>query len=198
MTQELMMPPKPRTFQSSLRNKAKLRQRCDVLVQVAKQLGAIYDNPDATKTQRDYIETILGAALWYLPTSKELWTGRISVQALADFHPDSGIATPRLTEDHEFPRKVSAVELLRCAWEDPDPSGAMVELYLQKYGRYNYITPKEKKALVIFQKGHVFTEPAAAYSKAGVELVDVSLCELKLIKKRDRATVEVCTARRVA
>jgi hypothetical protein len=192
------MPTKARTIEVSLRDKMKLRQRCAVLVEVAKKLGALYDNSEATTTQRHYIETVLGAALWYLPTSKELWTGGISVKALTDFHPNSGVAKPRLTEDHVFPRKVSAVELMRRAWDDPDPSAAMLELYLQKYGRYNYITPTENKVLVKFQKTHVFADPSVAYSQAGVELVNVSLPELKLILKRDRVTVEACATRRVA
>jgi hypothetical protein len=192
------MPPKTLTVQATLRDKTKLRERCAVLVEVAKELGTLYDGEDATPTQRHYIETILGAALWYLPTSKELWTGGISVQALADFHPDSGVAKPRLTEDHEFPRKVSAVELMRRAWDDQDPSAAMLDLYLQKYGRYNYITPTENKVLVKFQKTHVFAEPSVAYSQAGVQLVNVSLSELKLILKRHPETIDACAARRMA
>ena len=169
-----------------------------VLVEVARQLGSLYDAAEATPTQQHYIETILGAALWYLPTSKELWTGGISVKALADFHPDSGLAKPKLTEDHEFPRKVSAVELMRRTWDENDPAASMLDLYLQKYGRYNYITPTENKVLVKFQKTHVFAEPSIAYAKAGVSLVTVSLSELKAILKRDRGVIATCAGRRVA
>jgi hypothetical protein len=74
----------------------------------------------------------------------------------------------------------------------------MLELYLQKYGRFNYITPTENKILVKFQKTHIFEDPSAAYSQAGVHLVNVSLLELKLIKKRDRATIDSCLGRRLA
>ena len=78
------MPPKSATIRQALRDKTKLRQRC-ILVEVARKLGSLYDAAEVTTTQQHYIETILGAALWYLPTSKELWTGGISVKALADF-----------------------------------------------------------------------------------------------------------------
>jgi hypothetical protein len=44
----------------------------------------------------------------------------------------------------------------------------------------------------------VFAEPSVAYRQAEVRLVNVSLCELKAIRKRDRATIETCAARRVA
>jgi hypothetical protein len=189
--------PKTPAIRGSLRDKAKLHERCAILVEVAKNLGTLYNTNDATVTQRHYIETILGAALWYLPTSKELWTGGISVQALTDFHPNSGVPKPRLTEDHEFPRKVSAVELMRRAWKDNDPSAAMLELYLQKYGRFNYITPTENKILVKFQKAHIFADPASAYASANVRLVVISMPELKLLLKRDKKTIEACIARAV-
>jgi len=181
----------------ALRDKEKLRERCAILVEVAQKLGSLYDAPDASSTQRHYIETILGAALWYLPTSKELWTGGISIRALQDFHPDSSVLEPRLTEDHEFPRKVSAVELMRRAWGDPDPSAAMLELYLQKYGRYNYITPTENKVLVKFQKTHLFVDPAVAYEQAAVQLIAISLEELRMVRKRHRQTIDVCILRAV-
>ena len=166
-----------------------------MLVEVAKGLGLLYDAVDVTPTQRHYIETILGAALWYLPTSKELWTRGISIHALADFHPDSDVAKPRLTEDHEFPRKVAAVELMRRAWDERNPPIAMLELYLQKYGRYNYITPTENKLLVKFQTTHVFEEPSIAYAQAGVKLVSISLSELRAVRKRDRVTIDNCVTR---
>jgi hypothetical protein len=182
-------------IRGSLRDQAKLQQRCAVLVEVAKKLGTLYTTDGATVTQRHYIETILGAALWYLPTSKELWTGKISIQALRDFHPRSGSAKPRLTEDHEFPRKVSAVELMQRAWKDEDPSAAMLELYLKKYGRFNYITPTENKVLVKFQKTHLFADPESAYASANVRLLTISSAELKKILKRDDQTIDSCIAR---
>ena len=185
---------KASNIRGALRDKAKLQQRCTILVEIAKKLGTLYNATSATPTQQHYIETILGAGVWYLPTSKELWTGGISIRALKDFHPDSGLSKPRLTEDHEFPRKVSAIELMHRAWNDEDPSAAMLELYLNKYGRYNYITATENKVLVQFQKTHVFAKPAAAYAQAKVQLVIVSLVELKAILKRDRHTIEIAPA----
>ena len=74
----------------------------------------------------------------------------------------------------------------------------MLDLYLQKYGRYDYITPTENKVLVKFQKANVFAEPSVAYAQAGVSLVTVSLSELKAILKRDRGVIDTCAGRRVA
>lgn len=173
-----------------LSDKAKLRDRCVILVEVVRELGTIYGGEAVNDTQRHYLETIIGAALWYLPTSRELWTGAISVQALRDFHPDSGVGKPRLTEDHEYPRKVAAVELMKRSWGDEDSSGAMLQLYLGKYGRFNYITPRENKALVKHQKGHVFEQPAEAYRQAGIALVVITLSDLKQVRKRSRTVIE--------
>lgn len=175
----------------TLADKAKLRDRCAILVEVVRKLGTVYVGPAVNDTQRHYIETIVGAALWYLPTSKELWTGAISVRALREFHPDSGIKKPRLTEDHEFPRKVSAVELMQRAWEDTDPSAAMLQLYLEKYGRFNYITPTENKVLVKYQKVHVFEQPVDAYRDAGIQLIGITHPDLKQIRKRNRSVIDV-------
>ncbi len=177
---------------SSLRENNKLRQRCTVLIEIAKSLGILYRDVNAPTTQKHYIETILGAALWYLPTSRELWTGDISLQALRDFHPDSGIAKPKLTEDHVFPRKVSAVELMKRSWDDQDQPEMMLELYLKRYGLYNYVTPLENKRLVKYQKTHVFKAPADSYQLANVRLIRISLSDLELVKKRNGKAIEAC------
>lgn len=156
-----------------LADKAKLRDRCEILVEVVRKLGIIYSGVTVNDTQRHYIETIVGAALWYLPTSRELWTGAISAGAVKD-----------------FPRKVSAVELMKRAWEDADPSGAMLQLYLEKYGRFNYITPTENKVLVKHQKVHVFEQPVDAYKAANIRLLVITPTDLKHIRKRNPAVIE--------
>ena len=178
----------------TLREKIKLRDRCAVLVEIAKNLASIYDSPSASETPRHYIETILGAAIWYLPTSKELWNGKVSLRVLEDFHPASAISKPRMTEDHEYPRKVSAIELMRRSWS-AEATIDMLELYLTKYGRFSYINPTENKVLVKHQKSHIFDNPEAAYVAAGIKLVSVSLDELKQIKKRNTAVIESCISR---
>lgn len=179
----------------SLREKIKLRDRCKVLVEVARSLSVIYSSALASETQKHYIETILGAAIWYLPTSKELWNGKISKQVLFDFHPDSRIHNPRMTEDHEYPRKVSALELMEKDWMGKDASIEMLELYLNKYGRFSYITPTENKILVKFQKANIFETPEIAYSSAGIILVQISTDELKGVKKRNRRVIDYCLAK---
>src|SRR5579859_3607181 len=94
----------------------KLAERCAVLADVIRSIIPIYHSPKTTENQRHLIETMIGAAIWYLPTGSGLWTGMISLRAIQAFHPDSGVETPKLTADHNFPRKVAAKELLYLAW----------------------------------------------------------------------------------
>ena len=58
---------------------------------------------------------MIGAAIWYLPQGDGLWTGKISLEAIRVFHPDLGVVKPKLTANHNFPRKVAAKERLELA-----------------------------------------------------------------------------------
>lgn len=174
----------------------KLRSRCSALAEIIRRLRPQYEGQNTTVDQRHFIETIVGAALWYLPKTDGLWTRLISERALSEFHPDSGIQSPRLTDDHEYPRKYSAMMLMRQDWEGADPCRELMNLYTSKYGRYNKITPQENRALVKFQRTAAFNEPEQAYKSAEITLMRISDAELLEIKKRKRDTIETILAER--
>src|SRR5215204_2826910 len=90
----------------------KLKERCELLANVVEGVGGLYHDDTTTEDQKGYLETIVGAALWYLPVPKECWTEKISVEAIRAYHPDSGVQDPKLTADHEYPRKIAAADLL--------------------------------------------------------------------------------------
>jgi len=175
----------------------RLRSRCSALVEIIRRLRPQYEDKHTTVDQRHFIETIVGAALWYLPKTGGLWTGMISERALSEFHPDSGVQRPRLTDDHEYPRKYSAMMLMRQDWDASDPCRQLMELYGSKYGRYNMITPRENRVLVKFQKAAAFNEPEQAYKLAEISLLKISGAELLEIKKRKRDTIEAILANRL-
>jgi hypothetical protein len=78
------------TMSSRLQKRAqKLKERCQALADVLKAIGGIYRKPDISENQKHFIETMIGAALWYLPVVDECWTGRISIEAIKSCHPDS-------------------------------------------------------------------------------------------------------------
>ena len=133
------------------------------------------------------LETIVGAGLWYIPKRSGAWTGLISVGALRDFHPISGRDKPRLSDEHVYPRKVTARLLL----EDAHLAGAsLAQLFREKYGRVHLITPEENKTVQRFQRAGVFTSPEAAYTKALIQFVDGTTDDLRKVKRRDAATID--------
>src|SRR4051812_40828960 len=90
----------------------KLAERCNVLSEVVRSIAPIYLASATTENQRQLVETMIGAAIWYLPQAAGLWNGMISINAVQNFHPNNGIEKPKLTADHSFPRKVAAKQLL--------------------------------------------------------------------------------------
>ena len=80
------------------------------------------------------------------------------------------------SEDHLYPRKITAQEILQFDWEDENnPVETLSNLYIEKYGRYNYVSKMENKRLIKYQKIGVFVDPETAYENAGIELVDLDV-----------------------
>jgi hypothetical protein len=139
---------------------------------------------------------MIGAAIWYFPQGPESWTGRISAEALHSHHPESGETKPKLTADHEYPRKVAAVELLQINWDQTlEPGEILLQLYAKKYGRFNYITPRENRSLMSYQRATAFQDPMTAYAFARIRLVSITRAELVRVKARDAAAIEAALAR---
>ena len=167
------------------RRERKLEAHCAALADVVVAIRPVWSK--AGPEQQALIETMIGAAIWYVPKPIEAWTGCISIGALEHFHPDSGVDGPRFSEEHVYPRKVAAKMLLA----DMKLDGArMVALFREKYGRLHYITPDENKSVQPYQRASVFSTPDEAYVKAGVKLVAIAPEHLRPIKQRDRGTIE--------
>jgi hypothetical protein len=152
----------------------------------------LYHNGSTTRNQKHLIETMIGAAIWYFPQGKELWSGAISIEAIKAFHPNSGTSKPKLTADHEYPRKVAATELLHRDWsQETDPGKTMLQLYKSRYGRFNLVTPRENKLLVNHQRETVFRDPQTAYELAGIRLLAITSDQLALVKSRSQELIEM-------
>ena len=163
----------------------KLAKQCTVLADVIISIRPVYSR--AAPIQKALIETMIGAAIWYIPRAPDAWTGYISLGALKVFHPDSGVERPKFSEEHVYPRKVAARLLLG---DEALNGSGMAEIFLNKYGRLHYITPDENKSVQKHQRVAVFSTPDDAYNKAGITLIQVAKHDLRLIKKRDRDTIE--------
>lgn len=177
----------------------KLIERCAVLAEVVRDVAPLYRRDTTTPNQRQLLETMIGAAIWYFPQGRDLWTSFISLQAVQVFHPANVESQPKLTADHEYPRKVAAMELLSLDWAgESSPGDRLLKLYKAKYGRFNYVTPRENKRLVNFQKDTVFQDPLTAYRAAGIQLIQITALELGRIKARDKTAIEELMARHLA
>lgn len=122
-------------------------------------VSPVYHNLTDTDA-RSVIETTVGAAIFYLPKSKEkLWTGMISEAALQQ---------NKRCEDHIYPRKITAIELLTHV---PQSLPQFEQLYWNKYGKYHYVTSEENRMLVKYQKTGEFTSPEEAYESCGIKLI---------------------------
>jgi len=162
----------------------RVEQRCAILSEVVRSVRPVYEKSDPD--QAALIETMIGAAIWYVPKPVNAWTGRISIAALQAFHRDKG--TAKLSEEHVYPRKVVARLLLK---DESLDQRSMFVSFTEKYGRLHYITPQENKAVQTFQRVDRFTTPDEAYQKAGIVLVEVGDAEaLREIKKGNRAIIE--------
>ena len=135
---------------------------------------------------------MVGAAIWYLPQSKELWTGDISIDALKKLFVSDNPKKIKLTKDHHFPRKVAASELFKLDWSTfSSPAEEVLKRYKNIYGRFNFVLPEENKRFVKFQKGSVFKSPEDAYKKAGIYLRNITVEQLKQIKSGDHNLIEL-------
>ena len=66
----------------------RLTERCNILAHTIVAVRPIYSGASTTSNQRQLLETMIGAALWYMPQLKSHWTGQISMAVLKKFHPE--------------------------------------------------------------------------------------------------------------
>ena len=158
--------------------------KAEVIARTVISQQPFYLSDECNDNHRQLLETMIGAAIWYLPQGMDLWTGDISIDALNKLSLSQKISS--LTKDHNYPRKVAAAELLKIDWKEiPVPAKEILNRYKSKYGLFNYVLPEENKRLVQFQKGNIFKSPKDSYEKAGILLRELSKEQLDLIRKGD-------------
>ena len=140
----------------------KVKTKCEALINLIIGIQPFYHK--SNDKQKRFIETTIGAAIFYLPKKNSvLFTGKISKDAKRK---------NEKSEDHLYPRKIAAAELLNIKWDKiKDPAHNLAYLFIKKYGRYNYVSKSENKKLIQYQKSGIFKNPKKAYHRAGVELV---------------------------
>jgi hypothetical protein len=113
--------------------------------------------------ERSHIETIVGAAIFYLPTNIKTFTGLISEEALL-------VNKTERVKEHQYPRKVSANILMK---NPPSSIEDLISQYENKYGTWNYVTKKENSTLRKYQTLEKFTNPEDSYKLANIILKNI-------------------------
>ena len=174
--------------------KSKILDKADVIARTVISQQEFYFSKDCNDNHKQLLETMIGAAIWYLPQGKELWTGEISIYALKKLFESHEPHKITLTKDHHYPRKVAAAELFKLDWSKfLSPAEEVLKRYqsISIYGRYNLVLPEENKRLAKNQKGIIFTSPEDSYRKAGIYLRNITEEQLTKIKKGDRNLTEL-------
>jgi hypothetical protein len=149
-----------------------LETRAALLSQLICNNAALYQA--SAPGEQGLLEVLIGNAIFFLPNTPELYSGKISEQALASLQ--SNLSGTKLVEEHGIPRKVAGRLLFTTYLEDlrKDPK-ALERLYLEQFGRYNLVLKKETDRLRKFQRASVFTSEESSYAQAGIVLQDFSL-----------------------
>jgi len=108
---------------------------CFDIIEAVKDL---YKN-NKDSVYKKFIETTIGAAIFYLPHGVDNWNGRISVEAIKN-----KINKKNPTKDHVLPRRKAASEILSV---DFDLNNFVGE-YKKKYAPFTYVSPDENKKLI--------------------------------------------------
>lgn len=171
-----------------------LDERILVLHQIIESTSEFYFNSGLNEGQTGLYDTIIGAALWYLPSGTELFSGKISESALESL--ENNPLTTKLVEEHSFPRKIGGkylYELHRALGKLTKDD--IIEVYKEKLGKFNLVLKEENDALKKYQKlenipyeeggflNSVSDIELYAYRKANIQLLDFSLERYKEFKK---------------
>jgi hypothetical protein len=167
----------------------KLFRHCRQLLNLIKGVQNAY-REITNDDEKRYIETTIGAAIYYLPHEhNRLWSGLVSEAAIKDHHPESGSPKPRLTRDHFYVRKRAARDLLNQEWRlDEQSVKRIMQLFQEKYGRFHYVTPTENSRLRQHQERDDAT-PDHAYEAAGIRLIKIDPKLLPVIRRRDKVAI---------
>jgi hypothetical protein len=96
---------------------------------------------EASQKERSFLETVIGAAVFYMPTTVRHFEGYISVEAILSVLRDG-----RRVKDHIYPRKLAGRTLL----QDVHMLSELINIYHKKLARFMYVSPTENSRLVNF------------------------------------------------
>lgn len=161
-------------------NKTTLKKKSEIIAKSVHLLSTLYHDNTIDRLQKDLLETILGAAIWYMPNGKILFSGKISERALESIRQDTKV---KLVEEHGFPRKVAGNRLFNEHLEEVKSDFNNFEkLFIDKFGKYNLVLKEENLRLKKYQKVDNFISEQESYKLAEIKLVSPTADDYKLIQ----------------
>jgi hypothetical protein len=108
--------------------------------------------------ERSFMETVVGAAVFYLPTSVDHFSGHMSRAAIAGY-----LEGRRIVKDHIFPRKLAGRTLLESEFTLDE----LVHIHHTKLAIFMYVSAEENSLLVNYYENH--TDHDQAMKALGIE-----------------------------
>lgn len=167
-----------------------LTEKCKLLTDMLKATKELYHATTTNDEQRGLLETIIGAAIWYLPSHRnELYSGFASVALLKDIC-EKELKDIKWTEEHSFPRKIAGNRLYNEHIQKINIDAQFLkDLYLTQLGRFNIVTTFENNTLKRFSTVDNFVNDNLSYEAAGIKLVNFPLdllSELSSVKESNK------------
>jgi hypothetical protein len=95
--------------------------------------------------ERSFMETVVGAAVFYLPTSVDHFSGHMSRGAIAGY-----LEGKRIVKDHILPRKLAGRTLLESEFSLED----IVQSHHNRLAVFMYVSAEENSLLVNYYEDH--------------------------------------------
>ena len=158
------------------------KEKCYIIAEIVNRMKDIYNKSNIK--QKAFIETIIGASLWYLPKPIDHWSGFISVGLIRSFSKNKNT---KKSQEHIIPRKISAKELFQM---NISLSAEFVkEKYLSRYCKIHYLTQEENIKARNFQKEENYVNSDEVYKKSGIELIEINNNILRKVEEGDMEVI---------
>ncbi len=108
--------------------------------------------------ERSFMETVVGAAVFYLPTSVDHFSGHMSRASIAGF-----LEGRRIVKDHIYPRKLAGRTLLESEFTLEE----LMHIHHTKLAIFMYVSAEENSLLVNYYENH--TDHDEAMKALGIE-----------------------------
>ncbi len=121
-------------------------QSCKItaLWQLVNEIRKVYD--DTGKDEKDFIETVIGAAIFYLPHPvNECFNGYSSISAL-----NNALKEKRIVKEHLFPRKRAGKDVLEKVYTKEE----FYSKVKNEYRIFMYLTSEENKLTINYEGTH--------------------------------------------